>query len=710
MTESAMDIIAGVRRRRRVVVQGFLWTLLGFVVLAMSVNVIAFDVDMSMEALAPNVLLLAVVGASLWLNRQDRMEQSLGLVIGLTLGGAALPLVMDGLTPSTGIVLFVLFIPVLLAGLLMSRTALRITAGTALAIVLVPTILQATGRLPWAGPPGATAAALAGQYAIVLSIMAFFLDRLGGTLDRALRAAAAHEVGLDREVAEHRQAREELVNETQFTDSVINSLPGVFYVIDEDGRYVRWNDNFRHILGYTADEVAGLDPIETIAPSERDQLVNSVRSMFDGDATSASARATLVAKDGSRLPYLLTISRITTSNREYLAGVGLDTSELEEAQARIERLNEELRERLERIESLHEIDRAITSSLDLDLTLDLILQQVTARLGVDAASVLLYRPSMQRLRFGAATGFAGAALRTTDLRLGEGQAGQAALRREQVRIDDPDEFVDAFGRSEQILAEGVRTYLAVPLMAKGELQGVLELFHRTAFDASEDWQTFLTTLSTQVAIALDNAVLFETLQRTNTELRLAYDTTIEGWARALDLRDAVTEGHSRRVTEMTVRLAERCNVEEEKLEHVRRGALLHDIGKMAVPDSVLRKPGELTDSEWEIMMRHPTIAFELLVPIAFLRPALDIPYAHHERWDGTGYPRKLDSERIPLAARIFSVVDVYDALTSDRPYREPWSTERALAHIEEQAGWQFDPNVVQAFLHMHHQSDPDGRL
>ena len=383
----------------------------------------------------------------------------------------------------------------------------------------------------------------------------------------------------------------------------------------------------------------------------------------------------------------------------------IDTSELEEAQARIERLNDELRERLERIESLHMIERAITSSLDLDLTLDLILQQVTARLGVDAASVLLYRPRIQRLRLGAVTGFSNTALRTTDLRLGEGSAGQAAMRREQVRIDDPDEFVDAFGRSEQIMAEGVRSYLAVPLVAKGNLHGVLELFRRTAFDVNDDWHGFLKTLSTQVAIALDNATLFKNSQRTNTELRLAYDTTIEGWARALDLRDAVTEGHSRRVTEMTERLAEHLGVEDEHLEHVRRGALLHDIGKMAVPDSILRKPDKLTSDEWEIMMRHPTIAFELLVPITFLRPALDIPYGHHERWDGTGYPRKLAGEQIPLAARIFSVVDVYDALTSDRPYREAWSREGALAHIEEQAGRQFDPDVVQAFLHMHHASN-----
>jgi len=188
------------------------------------------------------------------------------------------------------------------------------------------------------------------------------------------------------------------------------------------------------------------------------------------------------------------------------------------------------------------------------------------------------------------------------------------------------------------------------------------------------------------------------LQRLNVELALAYDTTLEGWSRALDLRDKETEGHSRRVTEMTVGLARAMGMSEGELVHVRRGALLHDIGKMGIPDSILLKPALLTEEQTEIMRRHPVYAYELLSPIDYLRPALDIPYCHHEQWDGTGYPRGLQGEQIPLAARIFAVVDVWDALRSHRPYRLGWPEDRAREHIRSLAGTHFDPKVVEVFL------------
>jgi putative nucleotidyltransferase with HDIG domain len=192
----------------------------------------------------------------------------------------------------------------------------------------------------------------------------------------------------------------------------------------------------------------------------------------------------------------------------------------------------------------------------------------------------------------------------------------------------------------------------------------------------------------------------ETLQERDAELTLAYDTTLEGWARALELRDLETEGHTQRVTELAIRLARAMGVPEAELVHVRRGALLHDIGKMGIPDSILLKPGKLTDEEWQIMRRHPVYAFEMLLPICYLRPALDIPYCHHEKWDGSGYPRGLKGEEIPLAARIFAVADVWDALRSHRPYRKAWSDEKALKYICEQAGKHFDPRVMEAFLQM----------
>jgi putative nucleotidyltransferase with HDIG domain len=227
---------------------------------------------------------------------------------------------------------------------------------------------------------------------------------------------------------------------------------------------------------------------------------------------------------------------------------------------------------------------------------------------------------------------------------------------------------------------------------------VLEIFHRSLLNPDQEWLNFLETLAGQAAIAIESTSLFADLQQMNEELIKAYDSTIEGWSHALDLRDKETEGHTLRVTELTLELARAFGFGEAELVHVRRGALLHDIGKMGIPDRILLKEGPLTPDEWEIMRKHPVYAHEMLLPIEYLRQTLDIPYCHHEKWAGTGYPRGLSGEEIPLIARIFAVVDVWDAVTSDRPYRRAWSREKALAHIQEGAGTHFDPLVVEVFL------------
>jgi putative two-component system response regulator len=188
------------------------------------------------------------------------------------------------------------------------------------------------------------------------------------------------------------------------------------------------------------------------------------------------------------------------------------------------------------------------------------------------------------------------------------------------------------------------------------------------------------------------------LQEANEQLLAAYEATIEGWSHAMDLRDRATEGHSRRVAALTVELAQAVGMSQQEIVHLRRGALLHDLGKIGIPDSILHKPSGLTDEEWVVMRRHPQFAHDMLYPIEYLRPALDIPYNHHEKWDGTGYPRGSRGEEIPLAARLFAVIDVWDALTSNRPYRPAWSEEDALTYIREQSGRHFDPQVVELFF------------
>ena len=246
--------------------------------------------------------------------------------------------------------------------------------------------------------------------------------------------------------------------------------------------------------------------------------------------------------------------------------------------------------------------------------------------------------------------------------------------------------------------EGFVSYRGIPLIAKGEVKGVLELYHRSTFPSNPEWNDLLNLLAGQAAIAMDNAMLFGNLEHATTELELAYDATIEGWSLALELRDHETGGHTRRLLETMIALARKMGIPDSELPDIRRGVLLHDIGKMAVPDQILLKPGPLDEEEWKVMHEHPLNAYNLLTKIAYLRSALDIPYCHHEKWDGSGYPRGLKGEQIPLSVRMFSVVDVYDALSYDRPYRSAWPKEKIIEYIKEQSGKYFDPRVVEAFL------------
>jgi PAS domain S-box-containing protein len=362
------------------------------------------------------------------------------------------------------------------------------------------------------------------------------------------------------------------------------------------------------------------------------------------------------------------------------------------------RLLQETRASLRQVQALRNIDLAITGSLDLRVTFQVVLDEVTGMLNTDAAAILLLDPYSGTLRYEQWRGFHGKDLKSIILPQGKGYGGRAASERQTIHIADLSKVEPEPVQGPLLAKEGFAAYFAVPMIAKGTVKGVLEVYHRELVETSIDWLSFLETLAGQAAIAVDNAELFSRLERSSVDLLQAYDATIEGWAHALDLKDEETEGHSRRVTEMTVELARKMNIKDEELAHVRRGALLHDIGKMGIPDAILLKPGKLNDEEWEIMKKHPVYAYDMLAPVDYLRPALDIPYCHHEKWDGSGYPRGLKGKAIPLPARIFAVVDVYDALTSDRPYRKAWSKEKTLRLIKEESGSHFDPAVVEVFL------------
>jgi putative nucleotidyltransferase with HDIG domain len=255
-------------------------------------------------------------------------------------------------------------------------------------------------------------------------------------------------------------------------------------------------------------------------------------------------------------------------------------------------------------------------------------------------------------------------------------------------------------------ARGLVSILYFPLLLKGEAIGTFILgTSGNTYQFSEGEVDLGYILSYQASLAIANARLFGEAQQAIQELDRGYTATLEGWSHMLDMRDRITDEHTQRVANLAVDLASRAGVPESDLINVYRGALLHDIGKMGIPDQILRKPGALTESEWTIMKTHSEIAFQTLSQIDFLEDALDIPHYHHEKWDGTGYPYGLAGEEIPLMARIFAVVDVFDALLSDRPYRKAWDYDKTLAYLESQSGMYFDTKLVSIFLEMIQEND-----
>ena len=362
------------------------------------------------------------------------------------------------------------------------------------------------------------------------------------------------------------------------------------------------------------------------------------------------------------------------------------------------RLREEALNRLRNLQTLHEVDKAITSSLDLRITLNLLLNHVVDQLDVDAADVLLLHPYDQTLHYAAGRGFHTNQIESADIHLNDDFAGRCVMERRIVEVSDPSEVSENKPFARLWADEEFSNYIAMPLIAKGEVKGVLEIYRRTPFSPTGEWLEFLETLAGQAAITIDNTQMFDNVQRANMEMAVAYEATIEGWSRAQDLRYKDLEGHSLRVSEMSLVLAKAMGIHDQQLQHIRHGALLHDIGMMGIPDRIMLKKTKLTEKEWEEIRRHPVYAYQMLNPIQYLRPALDIPYCHHEKWDGTGYPRGLKGDQIPLAARIFAVIDVWDTLLCDRPYRKAWTKKKALAYIKAQSGKQFELRVVESFL------------
>ncbi|HSW35569.1 MAG TPA: HD domain-containing phosphohydrolase, partial [Candidatus Limnocylindrales bacterium] len=515
---------------------------------------------------------------------------------------------------------------------------------------------------------------------------AWLLDEQGNTIGFQ---------GSTRDITERKQAEQERAI-SLYTRNLIEVNLDPIVTISADGKITDVNK--------AAEEITGVS---------RTELIGSDFSGYFTEPEKAQEGYELAFRQGRVRDYPLTIHHSSGRNTDVLYNASVYRDETGEVQGVFaaardmteSKMAKKMRERLRQVQALRNIDTTITGSLDLGVTFQVILDEITGMLNIDAVAILTLDSYTNTLKYDTWRGFSTKNLKNISLPLSEGYISRAVMEHQSIYIPDlraaePDPIQGSLNDKEGFVA-----HYAVPLIAKGTVRGLLQIFNRAPFEPDEEWFSFLETMAGQAAIAIDNAELFHRLERSNVGLLRAYDATIAGWAFALDLKDDETGEHSRRVTEMTLSIAREMGMESEQLAHIQRGALLHDIGKMGIPDKILLKPGPLTDNEWEIMRKHPRHAYNMLLPIDYLRPAMEIPYCHHEKFDGSGYPRGLKGEQIPLAARIFAVVDVFDALTSERPYRAAWSKEGALDYIKQQSSKHFDPQVVAVFLDMINNTD-----
>lgn len=564
----------------------------------------------------------------------------------------------------------------------MNKTAINLHSLTARALSGIGLFLIVMFLLPGSGRHAGMSVVLplcisAGAIAAI-SVMAQRETAMRRRIDAAVKQTQARNEGQMAEVAD------ELARSTHRHIDTLDSMIAGCQIIDFNWRYLYLNDAAADHGKKPKHTLLGKTMMECYPGIESTALFTVLERCMH-ERTPEHIENEFVHNDGSRGWFELSIQPAP----EGIFIVSIDMTERKLAEINMQR-------QLDRLRSLRAIDLAILNTTDLSSTLRTILEEARARLRGQGACIRYFDDDSLQLNVVATSGTTS---RDDAVSVSDEIIGKAARERRTVAFADT-----VAGGVAPYLAAGVRAIYSTPLIAKGQLIGVFTITFGSPFEADHDWIDYFETVAGQASMAIEAGRMFEELQRSHLDLRLAYDTTIEGWSRALDLRDKETEGHTRRVTEITVKLARKAGINESEIMNVRWGALLHDIGKMGVPDQILLKPGPLTDEEWKVMRRHPAYAYELLLPIAYLKDALDIPFCHHEKWDGSGYPRGLKGEQIPLAARLFAVADVWDAIRSDRPYRSGWGEERALEFIRSVSGTHLDPRAVGFFMQVHEES------
>lgn len=449
---------------------------------------------------------------------------------------------------------------------------------------------------------------------------------------------------------------------------------------------------------------------EIIHPHDLPRIQNEADAQLNAGADHYAQEYRLRAADGSyRWVYAFTsVTRNGGGRASYLDWYIMEISERKKNEERIQI-------QLRRLGALQTIGAFIENNADLRFTVQTIIVQLIEILKVDAAALLRYDKAGDQLVYLVHDGFHIEDTTKYRFSTGESYAGMAALSRKPVPVTAAPDIMAAEFKFPSMAREKFTAYYGLPLLAKGELQGVLEIFSRNRLGDDPEWLDFLDTLAGQAAIAIHNAELLDNLHRSRDQIEKAYEDTIMALAKTIDLHDAETQEHSQRLRDLTEQLALRAGLDAESIKYARIGALIHDIGKIGIPAALLRKKEELSPEERDWIQQHPLLADRILGSVDYLRPAMDIPLCHHEKYDGSGYPRKLRGEQIPLSARIFAIADVWDALTHERPYRSGkdriWTKERAVNYLRMQKGKYFDPVLVDLFLGMvAEQERPTGPL
>ena len=489
---------------------------------------------------------------------------------------------------------------------------------------------------------------------------------------------------LAKDISHERRSRQLESRHEREIIEIFESITDAFITVDIAGRITRVNAKAADLIGQSREQILG------------EQLSSICPTLLPPDWAS-----------GRVLPATSFEGQLSHSERWFSArvypsenGFGLyviDITERRRSEQAITQLNAQLEQNLKRLNALHEIDRALGASNDLQLTLGIIVERALQHLQADTVTILRYNPAMARLEHAASQGLHHKA-RSNTVAMGAWLAGRVALQQKPLSIVQMRDTLEGTDTHELLDVEGFVSYNAVPLLSKGKLLGVLEVFHRHAFEPDQEWLDFLHTLGIQAGIAVENARLVHELQLTNTQLTLAVDQIIEANARAMDFYEGRPDGHAQRAMELTVQVARVFGLNDLEIAQVRRGALLHDVGMLGVPDQVRFKADPLEAPDWAIVENHPNFAYELMRGVRFLRPALQIPCSHHERWDALGYPKGLQGESIPLEARIFAVVDAFESMRCDRSDRRALSLEAAVQEIRNGAGSKYDPQVVAVFL------------